>query len=31
MRIRNNLGVGESVARLLGAITLEAETDLPFL
>lgn len=28
MRIRNNLGVSESVTSLLRAITLEAETDL---
>jgi len=31
MRIRNNLGVSESVTRLLRAITLEAETHLLFL
>jgi hypothetical protein len=30
MRIRNNLGVSESVTRLLRAITLEVETDLLF-
>ena len=31
MRIRNNLGISESVTRMLRAITLEAETDLLFL